>query len=175
MNLKPLGDRIVVQRQEAGEKTKGGIILPDSAKEKPQMGSILAVGDGKILKDGKRQPLQLKKGDTVLFTSYAGDEFKLDTRGGADVVNIERGNFFGGSVIKKLATIQLGIGDDQLLIGNPLPAVVAPFPDHTRVNFLGGLNADGGVGGSDNRNDIVGENDGVLIAGLIGFELSTLV
>ena len=78
MNLKPLGDRIVVQRQEAGEKTKGGIILPDSAKEKPQMGSILAVGDGKILKDGKRQPLQLKKGDTVLFTSYAGDEFKLE-------------------------------------------------------------------------------------------------
>ena len=78
MNLKPLGDRIVVKRQEAGEKTKGGIILPDSAKEKPQMGSILAVGDGKILKDGKRQPLQLKKGDTVLFTSYAGDEFKLE-------------------------------------------------------------------------------------------------
>lgn len=78
MNLKPLGDRIVVQRQEAGEKTKGGIILPDSAKEKPQMGTILAVGDGKVLKDGKRQPLQLKKGDTVLFTSYAGDEFKLD-------------------------------------------------------------------------------------------------
>lgn len=79
MNLKPLGDRIVVQRQEAGEKTKGGIILPDSAKEKPQMGTILAVGDGKILKDGKRQPLQLKKGDTVLFTSYAGDEFKLES------------------------------------------------------------------------------------------------
>ena len=78
MNLKPLGDRIVVKRQEAGEKTKGGIILPDSAKEKPQMGSVLAVGDGKILKDGKRQSLQLKKGDTVLFTSYAGDEFKLD-------------------------------------------------------------------------------------------------
>lgn len=78
MNLKPLGDRIVVQRQEAGEKTKGGIILPDSAKEKPQMGTILAVGDGKVLKDGKRQALQLKKGDSVLFTSYAGDEFKLD-------------------------------------------------------------------------------------------------
>ena len=123
--------------------------------------------------------IDLKLGDGVSTVNIdnliAGDEFKLDTRGGADVVNIERGNFFGGSVIKKLATIQLGIGDDQLLIGNPLPAVVAPFPDHTRVNFLGGLNADGGVGGSDNRNDIVGENDGVLIAGLIGFELSTLV
>lgn len=78
MNLKPIGDRVVVQRQEAGEKTKGGIILPDAAKEKPQMGKILAVGEGKILKDGKRQALQVKKGDTILFSSYAGDEFKLD-------------------------------------------------------------------------------------------------
>lgn len=78
MNLKPIGDRIVVQRQEAGEKTKGGIILPDTAKEKPQMGKVLAVGEGKHLKDGKRQPMQVKKGDTILFTSYAGDEFTLD-------------------------------------------------------------------------------------------------
>ncbi len=78
MNLKPIGDRIVVQRQEAGEKTKGGIILPDNAKEKPQIGKILAVGEGKWTKDGKRQPMQVKKGDSVLFTSYAGDEFKLD-------------------------------------------------------------------------------------------------
>jgi chaperonin GroES len=78
MNLKPIGDRIVVQRQEAGEKTKGGIILPDTAKEKPQMGKVLAVGEGKLLKDGKRQPMQVKKGDTILFTSYAGDEFTLD-------------------------------------------------------------------------------------------------
>jgi chaperonin GroES len=77
MNLKPLGDRLVVQRKEAGETTKGGIILPDAAKEKPQIGKVLSVGDGKILKDGKHQPLQVKKGDTVLFTSYAGDEFKL--------------------------------------------------------------------------------------------------
>lgn len=78
MNLKPIGDRLVVQRQEAGEKTKGGIILPDTAKEKPQVGKVLAVGEGKLLKDGKRQPMQLKKGDTILFTSYAGDEFTLD-------------------------------------------------------------------------------------------------
>jgi chaperonin GroES len=77
MNLKPLGDRIVVQRKEAGETTKGGIILPDAAKEKPQIGKVLSVGDGKILKDGKHQALQVKKGDTVLFSSYAGDEFKL--------------------------------------------------------------------------------------------------
>jgi chaperonin GroES len=78
MNLKPLGDRLVVQRQEAGDKTKGGTILPDTAKEKPQIGKVLAVGDGKILKDGKRQDLQVKKGDTILFSAYAGDEFKLD-------------------------------------------------------------------------------------------------
>jgi chaperonin GroES len=78
MNLKPLGDRIVVQRQEAGEKTKGGIILPDTAKEKPQIGKVVAVGDGKLLKDGKRKELQVKKGDTILFSAYAGDEFKLD-------------------------------------------------------------------------------------------------
>ncbi len=78
MNLKPIGDRIVVQRQEAGEKTKGGIILPDNAKEKPQIGKVLAVGEGKWTKDGKRQPMQVKMGDSVLFTSYAGDEFKLD-------------------------------------------------------------------------------------------------
>lgn len=78
MNLKPLGDRLVVERQEAGEKTKGGIILPDTAKEKPQIGKVIAVGDGRVLKDGKRKELQVKKGDRVLFTSYAGDEFKLE-------------------------------------------------------------------------------------------------
>jgi chaperonin GroES len=77
MNLKPLGDRLVVKRQEAGEKTKGGIILPDTAKEKPQMGKVVAVGDGKIMKDGKRQSMQVKKGDSILFSSYAGDEFEL--------------------------------------------------------------------------------------------------
>jgi chaperonin GroES len=78
MNLKPLRDHIVVKRQEAGEKTKGGILLPDTAKEKPQIGKVLAVGDGKVLKDGKVQALQLKKGDTILFSSYAGSEFELD-------------------------------------------------------------------------------------------------
>ncbi|MCS7167688.1 MAG: co-chaperone GroES [Gemmatales bacterium] len=76
--LKPLGDKIVVKRQEAGEKTKGGIILPDTAKEKPQIGKVIAVGDGRLLKSGKRQELQVKKGDTILFSSYAGDEFELD-------------------------------------------------------------------------------------------------
>jgi chaperonin GroES len=76
MHLKPLGDRIVIRRSEAKEKTAGGIILPDSAKDKPQKGEVLAVGPGRLLKDGSRRPLQVKVGDTVLFTNWAGDEFK---------------------------------------------------------------------------------------------------
>ena len=78
MKLQPLGDRVVVEREEAQEKTAGGIVLPDTAKDKPQKGKVLAVGDGRLTKDGKRRPLQVKVGDTVLFTSYAGDEFKLN-------------------------------------------------------------------------------------------------
>ncbi len=76
MKVKPLGDRIVIRRHEAQEKTTGGIILPDSAKNKPQKGEVLAVGPGRLLKDGKRQPLQVRQGDVVLFTNWAGDEFK---------------------------------------------------------------------------------------------------
>ena len=77
MKLKPLGDRVVVEREEAKETTAGGIVLPDTAKDKPQKGKVLAVGDGRVTKDGKRRELQVKVGDHVLFTSYAGDEFKL--------------------------------------------------------------------------------------------------
>jgi chaperonin GroES len=76
MKIKPLGDRIVIKRFEAQEKTAGGIVLPDSAKDKPQKGKVLAVGPGKLVKDGTRRPLQVKVGDTVLFTNWAGDEFK---------------------------------------------------------------------------------------------------
>jgi chaperonin GroES len=76
MRIKPLGDRIVVRRFESQEKTTGGILLPDSAKKKPQKGEVLAVGPGKMLKDGTRRPLQVKAGDKVLFTSWAGDEFR---------------------------------------------------------------------------------------------------
>jgi chaperonin GroES len=76
MNVRPLGDRIVVRRSASQEKTAGGILLPDSAKNKPQRGKVLAVGNGKMLKDGTRRPLQVKAGDTVLFTSWAGDEYK---------------------------------------------------------------------------------------------------
>jgi chaperonin GroES len=76
MKVKPLGDRIVIRRFEADEKTAGGIILPDSAKNKPQKGKVLSIGPGKLLKDGTRRPLQVKEGDIVLFTNWAGDEFK---------------------------------------------------------------------------------------------------
>ena len=78
MKLQPLGDRVVVEREEAQEKTAGGIVLPDTAKDKPQKGKVIAVGDGRVNKDGKRKPLQVKVGDAVLFTSYAGEEFKID-------------------------------------------------------------------------------------------------
>jgi chaperonin GroES len=81
MRLRPLGDRVVVRRQAAEDKTPGGIILPDTAKNKPQRGKVLAVGPGKLLKDGTRRPLQVKEGDTVLFTSWAGDEFKERSTG----------------------------------------------------------------------------------------------
>ena len=77
MNLKPLGDRVVVEREESKGTTAGGIVLPETAKDKPQKGKVLAVGDGRITKDGKRRELQVKVGDQVLFTSYAGEEFKL--------------------------------------------------------------------------------------------------
>jgi chaperonin GroES len=70
----PLNDKILVERLEADDKTAGGIILPDTAKEKPKQGKILAVGEGKLLDTGKRSPFQVKVGDRVLFTSYAGNE-----------------------------------------------------------------------------------------------------
>jgi chaperonin GroES len=78
VKIRPLGDKVLIKRLEAEEKTKGGIVLPDAAKEKPQKGTVLAVGDGKLLKDGKRAEFQVKKGDTVLFASYAGTEIKVD-------------------------------------------------------------------------------------------------
>jgi chaperonin GroES len=76
MGLKPIGDRIIVRRQAADEKTAGGILLPDTAKDKPQRGEVLAVGPGKLKDDGTRAAMQLKVGDKVLFQSWAGDEFQ---------------------------------------------------------------------------------------------------
>lgn len=76
--LIPLGDRLVVQREASEEKTAGGILLPDSAKDKPTRGVIVSVGDGRVLDDGSRAPLQVKPGDKVLFTSYAGEQIEVD-------------------------------------------------------------------------------------------------
>ncbi len=77
MKVKPLGDRIVVRRLEAEEKTAGGIVLPDTAKEKPKQGQVVAVGDGALTEDGKRLPMRLKAGDRIVFTTYAGTDVKI--------------------------------------------------------------------------------------------------
>ncbi len=78
MKIRPLADKVLVQRLEAETKTTGGIVLPDTAKEKPQRGKIISVGKGKVLDDGTLKKMQVKKGDVVLFTSYAGTEVKVD-------------------------------------------------------------------------------------------------
>jgi chaperonin GroES len=77
-NIVPLNEKIVVKRLEAEEKTAGGIVLPDTAKEKPKQGKVLSTGEGKLLDNGKRAPFQVKEGDRVLFTSYSGNEVNID-------------------------------------------------------------------------------------------------
>ena len=78
MKIRPLHDRILIKRLEEEEKSKGGLIIPDTAKEKPQHGKVIAVGKGKILDNGKVLPLDVKKGNKVLFAKYAGNEVKID-------------------------------------------------------------------------------------------------
>lgn len=78
MKVKPLHDRVIVKRTEEEAKTKGGIIIPDTAKEKPVEGKVVAVGDGKVMDDGKKQPLEVKEGDRVLFGKYAGTEIQIE-------------------------------------------------------------------------------------------------
>ena len=80
IKLQPLGDRVVVQPSEEEEVTKGGIILPDTAKEKPQRGVIIAVGPGRLDEEGKRIPMEVKKGDKVVYSKYAGSEIKQDDK-----------------------------------------------------------------------------------------------
>ena len=76
--IRPLGGKVLIRRLEAEEKTKGGIVLPDTAKEKPQKGTVLSVGDGQLLDDGTRATFQVKKGDRVLFASFGGTEIKYE-------------------------------------------------------------------------------------------------
>ncbi|MBN2122863.1 MAG: co-chaperone GroES [Deltaproteobacteria bacterium] len=78
MKIRPLHDRVIVKRMEEEEKTKGGIIIPDTAKEKPVEGKVVAVGNGKLLENGTKIPLEVKKGDKILFGKYAGTEIKID-------------------------------------------------------------------------------------------------
>jgi chaperonin GroES len=104
MKIKPLSDHILVRRVEAQEKTAGGILLPDNARTKPQKGKVLAVGPGRLLKDGKRRGLQVKEGDTILFTSWAGDEYR------------ERG---GDNLLVMREEDVLAVVDEYLEIRNP--------------------------------------------------------
>jgi chaperonin GroES len=78
MKIRPLNDRVLVLREDEGKKSAGGIIIPDTAKEKPQRGKVVEIGSGKMDKDGKRIPLEVKKGDRILFGKYAGTEIKID-------------------------------------------------------------------------------------------------
>ena len=90
--IKPLGQNVLLRRLEAEEKTKGGIILPDTAKEKPKEGEVLAIGEGELDKNGKRKDFQVKKGDRVIFSSYAGTEIKLD---GGDYLILSEDDILG--------------------------------------------------------------------------------
>ncbi len=85
-DIKPIGSNVIVQRSSAADISKGGIVLPEKAKDKPKEGKVIAVGNGKVLEDGKRQTMQLKAGDRVLFSSYAGNEVKIN---GDDLLVIE--------------------------------------------------------------------------------------
>jgi len=78
MKIKPLADKVIIKRLEAEGKTRGGIVLPETAKEKPRRGKVIRVGDGKVLENGSRQPFQVKVNDLVLFTAYGGTEIKID-------------------------------------------------------------------------------------------------
>ena len=101
MNVRPLHDRIIVQRLEEGEQKIGGIIIPDSAKEKPQQGKVSAAGNGKTKDDGQRIPLDVKAGDTILFGKYSGQEIKLD---GVDYIIMREDEILGvveGAAAKK--------------------------------------------------------------------------
>ena len=92
MNFKPLHDRVVVKRIETDEKSSGGIIIPDTAKEKPSEGGVLAVGPGEITEDGKSKPMNVKKGDKILFGKWSGTEVKLD---GQDVLIMKESDIMG--------------------------------------------------------------------------------
>jgi chaperonin GroES len=109
--LKPLGDRMVVKPTPRDEMTKSGIVLPDTAKERPQEGTILAVGPGRTLDDGKREPIEVSVGQKILFQKYAGTEFKLDEKALA-----EFRTYFAGQIVlpraSKIGAVQVTVEPD---------------------------------------------------------------
>ncbi len=92
LRIRPLSDKVIVKRVQAEEKTAGGIVLPDTAREKPKRGVVLAVGNGRLLDDGRRSDMQVKKDDEVLFTSYAGTEVKIE---GEEYVIMDESDILG--------------------------------------------------------------------------------
>ena len=92
LKIRPLGDKVIVKRVQAEERTSGGIVLPDTAKEKPKRGVVLAVGNGRLLDDGKRSEMQVRKDDEVLFTSYGGTEIKME---GEEYLILEESDILG--------------------------------------------------------------------------------
>ncbi len=92
LNIRPLGDKVIVKRVEAEERTAGGIVLPDTAKEKPKRGVVLAIGTGRLLDDGTRSRMQVKRNDEVIFTSYAGTEIKVE---GEDYMIMDESDILG--------------------------------------------------------------------------------
>ena len=106
-NIKPLHDRVIVKRIEEGEQIRGGIIIPDSAKEKPQEGEVIAVGEGKYKEDGTRQALDVKAGDRVLFGKYSSSEIKID---GEELLIMREDEILG---VVKRAGAAAGLGSGQ--------------------------------------------------------------
>jgi chaperonin GroES len=105
VNIRPLHDRVILRRIEEGEQVRGGIIIPDSAKEKPQEGEVVAVGEGKYREDGTRQTLDVKAGDRVLFGKYSGSEIKLD---GEELLIMREDEILG--IIQRAAEGKAGAG-----------------------------------------------------------------
>ena len=95
MKIRPLGDKVVVQASTAEERTSGGIVLPDAAREKPQQGKVVAVGPGRLLESGDRAPMSVKEGDTVIYSKYGGNEIKLD---GAEFLILDQESIYAVKV-----------------------------------------------------------------------------
>jgi chaperonin GroES len=121
VGIRPLGDKVLIKRVEAEAMTAGGIVLPESAKEKPKRGTVLSLGDGTLLDTGERKELQVKKGDTVLFTSYAGTEIKVD---GEEMIIMDESD-----ILAKLANaVKVTLGPRAATRSSRSPSARRPSP-----------------------------------------------